>query len=117
MTYKHGVLGLSCNMKNQNQNQKILPGKQFNENSVTHFSGRDSSLSKIICDKTDLVRSEPEWMKRGLQETASGYGAHLNSGYKINFNNRLYRIYVTIYSNSGSCWFKVKGKKIFVDAF
>lgn len=75
------------------------------------------SLPRISCLKTDLLKREPEWMRRGLQETASGYGKRLNSGWMIQFNGRLYRIYTTIYSNNGSCWFRTKGRTIYVDAF
>jgi hypothetical protein len=85
-------------------------GKAFTDSDV---DGR-SSLPRIAAGEEDLVIDEPDWMKRGLQETASGYGARLNSGKKISFNGRLYRLYVTIYSNNCSVWFKAKGVKIFV---
>lgn len=62
----------------------------------------------------ELLLARPECMRRGLQETASGYGAKLNSGYMINFCGKLYRVYTTCHSNSGSCWFMVRGRKIFV---
>lgn len=65
----------------------------------------------IPADTSELVYDPPEWMARGLQETASGYGKKLNSGRKIHFNGRLYRIYVTIFSNAGTAWFKAKGKR------
>lgn len=62
----------------------------------------------------DLVLCELDWQKRGLQQTASGYGAKLTGRYKISFNGRLYRIYHTCYGNSSSPWFKVKGRTIYV---
>ena len=65
----------------------------------------------IQADRSELMYDPPEWMKRGLQETASGYGGRLNSGLKIHFNGKLYRIYVTIYSNAGTSWFTAKGKR------
>lgn len=83
----------------------------FTENDVDKMG----DYHRIFAEQSDLVEDRPEWMKRGLQETASGYGSRLNSGLKINFEGRLYRIYVTIYGNSGSSWFKVRGRKIFVD--
>lgn len=82
---------------------------------TTEDVNRQFEFPRIYCDKSELVRDEPEWMKRGLQETASGYGNRLNSGLKIHFNGRLYRIYTTIWSNAGTSWFKVKGEKIIVD--
>lgn len=71
---------------------------------------------RISCLKTDLRYSPPKWMRTGLQQTASGYGARLNSGYEIEYAGRVYRVYVTCYSNSGSAWFMTKGKRIYVDA-
>jgi len=44
----------------------------------------------------------------------SGYGSKIPTGYKVNFNNKLYRIYATCYSNSASLWFISKGQKYFV---
>lgn len=64
--------------------------------------------------RRELYESRPDWMQRGLQETASGYGMKLNSGYKIDYCGRLYRVYVTQISNAGSAWFTVKGVRIYV---
>lgn len=85
--------------------------KKFTEADVS----KSSQFHRIYLSREDLVYDPPEWMKQGLQETASGYGARLNSGYKIHFEGRLYRLYTTIYSNAGSTWFKVGGRKIYVD--
>ena len=68
----------------------------------------------IQADRSELVYDPPEWMKMGLQETRTGYGKRLNSGYKIHYNGKLYRIYVTIFSNAGTSWFTAKGKRIVV---
>lgn len=84
--------------------------KQFTETDVV----KTGEFERIYADRSELVVDQPEWMKRGLQETASGYGKRLNSGLKISFNGKLYRIYVTIFSNAGTSWFKVKGRKIIV---
>ena len=43
------------------------------------------------------------------------YGGKLTHDYKINFKGRLYRLYVTCYSNIGSVWFTVKGRTIYVN--
>lgn len=84
--------------------------KQFTEADVV----KTGEFERIYADRSELVYDPPEWMKRGLQETASGYGKQLNSGQKISFNGKLYRIYVTIFSNAGTCWFKTKGRRIIV---
>lgn len=75
---------------------------------------RTGQFPRISADRKELVYDPPDWMRRGLQETASGYGRRLNSGLKISFNGRLYRIYITIFSNNGTAWFKTKGEEIIV---
>jgi hypothetical protein len=67
--------------------------------------------------RDELVYSPPAWMSRGLQETATGYGKRLNSGLKIQFNGKLYRIYITCFSNCGTAWFTAKGKRYSVDTY
>lgn len=74
----------------------------------------DSDYPRIYCDREDLTYNPPDWMRRGLQQTRSGYGNKLNTGLSINFNGKLYRLYSTCYSNAGSVWFTVKGKRIYV---
>lgn len=56
-----------------------------------------------------------DWQRRGLQQTASGYGKRLTSRYKIHFEGKLRRIYFTQFSNAGSAWFNFQGKKIHVN--
>lgn len=70
---------------------------------------------RLYCERSELIDAPTAWQKRGLQETASGYGRRLNSGLKIRFEGRDYRLYVTIFSNVGSTWFTTKGRKIYVD--
>lgn len=62
----------------------------------------------------DLVFDPPEWMEQGLQETATGYGNRLNTGRKISFNGKLFRLYATCYSNVTSVYFTTRGRRIFV---
>lgn len=95
--------------------------KKFTDADVTKAGGTYSTANgwenqheRISVDKEDLIYDPPAWMKQGLQETASGYGKRLNSGYMIDFNGKLYRVYTTIFSNNGTCWFKTKGRKIVV---
>lgn len=54
------------------------------------------------------------WHKKGLQETASGYGSKLNTGYKTKYNGRLYRVYCCIWSNIGSLYIISKGKRLYI---
>lgn len=84
--------------------------RQFTDSDVSNASGYDH----VYADRTDLVYDPPAWMKAGRMETASGYGKRLNSGLKIHFNGKLYRIYITIFSNNGTAWFVSRGRKIVV---
>ena len=70
--------------------------------------------NRIYCELSDLIYSPTDWQRRGLQQTASGYGRKLTHPHKIHFNGRLYRLYTTIFSNVGSTWFITRGRKIFV---
>ncbi len=63
---------------------------------------------------SELVDAQSAWMARGLQQTASGYGARLNTGRKIYYNGKLYQLYATCFSNAASVWFTVKGQRIYV---
>lgn len=55
-----------------------------------------------------------EWQKRGLQYTATGYGAKIPTSKKIRIFGRDHRIYCTIYSNAGTCWITLDGKKVII---
>lgn len=83
---------------------------------MTQFTAADVKREQFIyASKEDLVYAPLPWQKLGLQQTASGYGNKLTSPYKICFEGRLYRLYVTCFSNAGSTWFVAKGKKYFVN--
>ena len=53
------------------------------------------------------------WHVRGLSFTASGYGKRIPSRrmVKLPGETRLRRVYVTVYSNSGSQWILIKGQR------
>lgn len=78
--------------------------KNFTENDLEQ---RANSV-RLHADREDLIEDFPAWMKRGLQQTASGYGRKLNTGYKISFEGRKYRLYCHIFSNSGTTYFTTK---------
>ncbi len=63
---------------------------------------------------TDLIHSPLAWQRRGLQETASGYGSKLTSEYKLSFNNRLYRVYHTCYGNTSSAYIIASKRRIYL---
>lgn len=76
---------------------------------------REGRFPTIYADRSELVMCQLPWQKRGLQQTASGYGAKLTSSFKIDFEGKLYRLYHTCYGNASSCWFTRKGERIYVN--
>ena len=78
------------------------------------FTFADVQNGRISAERIDLIDAPMWWHKRGLSETATGYGTRLNTGLKIHFEGRQYRLYCTCYGNSGTVWFKVKGQTIIV---
>lgn len=78
------------------------------------FNESDILRDHIYAEHSELVNAPMWWHTAGKTETRTGYGKRLNSGLKINFNGRLYRIYVTCFSNAGTAWFVSKGRKIVV---
>jgi hypothetical protein len=91
---------------------------------LTHFSMKlfitsdvrdlNTEFPRIQVDRADLIECPLWWHKQGLQQTSTGYGRKLTNSSKINFNGKLYRLYTTCFSNVGSTWFTVRGKKIYV---
>ena len=62
----------------------------------------------------DVVTKMLPWQRRGLQQTASGYGGKLTSTKMLKHNGRLYRIYIAQYGNAGSAYIIKKGKRLFL---
>lgn len=62
-----------------------------------------------------IERRPLPWQKLGLQQTASGYGAKLATQFVVQLRKgRARRVYVTQYSNAGSAWIVVNGRKLFL---
>lgn len=51
------------------------------------------------------------WQAKGLSETRSGYGSALRSTWMVRIGKRWRRVKVTFWSNAGSSWIKVGGKR------
>lgn len=57
----------------------------------------------------------PMWYhKRGLMQTATGYGKRINTGYKVEYLGRARRIYCCIFSNAGTCYIIVNKQQVTV---
>jgi hypothetical protein len=90
---------------------------KFTKQNIVEIKNNSYSYKKINCDKEDLIISELDWQKRGLQQTASGYGTKLTTRYFINFENFNYRVYCRCFSNIGTCYIKTKNYgEIVIDA-
>ena len=88
----------------------------FNESNLeTSTAGQPILRCNTWQGSRDIPRrKEPAWMKRGLSETASGYGHRLNTGRMIHFGNRWRRVYCARYGNSGTLYFRLKGRNIVI---
>ncbi len=57
----------------------------------------------------------PLWYhKRGLMQTATGYGRKLTTDKKVRHNGRLYRVYCCQMSNAGSLYIISKGQNLYI---
>ena len=63
----------------------------------------------------DLILSPLEWQKRGIRETVSGYGKKLTTQYKVNYQNKMRRVYCHIYSNCGSLYVLIKKQRYYIN--
>jgi hypothetical protein len=84
-----------------------------------------------INDNDYTTIEKPLWFhNRGLMETSTGYGRKLRTTKMLRLTetgktllsseglsplNRLYRIYVCCFSNSGSAYIRVSGRNVYVD--
>lgn len=60
------------------------------------------------------AHSKPlDWQNRGLQQTASGYGRKLTTSIVVRLEGekKTRRVYCTCYSNSGSLWIVLNGRR------
>ncbi len=86
--------------------------KLFTESDIKPSPSWDGEIS---ADREDLEYAPLWWHKAGLTQTASGYGSKLTTAHMINFEGRMRRVYCVCWSNSGTCYFITKGRKIIVD--
>lgn len=63
-----------------------------------------------------LIERLLPWQEKGLQYTATGYGAKIPTPYVTeNRNGKTVRVYATCYGNAASCWFIEDGLKVFIN--
>ena len=79
--------------------------------------GTNDYLKRISCDISELI-SNPLWFhKRNLMQTASGYGKALKSEFMIHYEGRKYRVLYTLFSNSGTYYFKTKNFDVILNIY
>ena len=78
------------------------------------------SLAMLEPERTELLANGESiglydrplpWQVLGLTYTTSGYGARIPTRYVVSFKGRVRRVYCTIYSNFGTCWFTCQGTR------
>lgn len=72
---------------------------------------------EYLTDDSYELRDKPlAWQLQGLSQTASGYGSRLASTRQLRLiGEKVWRrIYVTCYSNAGSAWVTIRGKRFYL---
>ena len=85
------------------------------EKTIRNFDGRDVVNSRLWVNRDELVISELKWHKAGMSKTQSGYGAKIETIYKIKFCGRMHRVYCRTYGNGGTFYILTKGKETIVE--
>ena len=70
----------------------------------THSTRADGTRDSFATIPVDLKDAPLWWQTKGLQQTASGYGARLVTPYMVKFNDKWRRVYCRIYSNIGTLY-------------
>lgn len=71
---------------------------------VTYLPGGGISTAPRFTESVPARIAPLWWQERGLQFTATGYGARIPSRYMVKYNGRWRRVYVACFSNSGSAY-------------
>lgn len=63
-----------------------------------------------------VTRKLTDWQRRGLQQTSTGYGRKLNSGYMLRIHGvkREYRVYAVCFSNAASYYIIRQGRELWL---
>ncbi len=72
---------------------------------------QDDGRVRYLPQPYEIIDTPLWYHKRGLSQTASGYGSRLNSGRSVRLQDgRVRRIYITQYSNAGTAWITLDRK-------
>ena len=91
----------------------------MSDTAYLHFGGAFTGepFGPFITVSVDIKEDFLWWQKRGLMFTRSGYGRKIPTSYKVKHENRWYRVYCCIFSNSGTCYIVSKGKPLATVSF
>ena len=66
-------------------------------------------------DLANFIVDNPLWYhKKGLSQTATGYGKKLTTTKMLLIGKRRYRIYCSCFSNCGSCYVLIKNERYYL---
>jgi len=71
-----------------------------------------TELTYLDYRKEDLIERPLWWHLKGLSYTASGYGGKIPTTHMIRHSGRLKRVYVMIWSNSGTAYVLDHGRRL-----
>jgi len=66
-------------------------------------------MNILYFDRKDLINAPLWFHKRELMQTSTGYGRKLRSEYKIDYKERLRRVYYTCCSNCATFFIVING--------
>lgn len=67
---------------------------------------------EYLAEPYEIIDAPLWWHEKGLSQTRSGYGTKLTSRRKVRLpDGRTRRIYVTCFSNAGTAWVILDGKR------
>lgn len=72
--------------------------------------GRDGEVDMIL----SRVRRRGGLLNLAPGQNTTGYGAKIATDWVVRYAGRIRRVYCTCFSNAGTCWFRVKGRKMIV---
>jgi hypothetical protein len=69
---------------------------------------KNGTKDSFFTVKVEVKEKSLWWQDLGLMYTATGYGPKIPSRYMVKFNNKWRRVYVRIWSNSGTAYIEHK---------
>jgi hypothetical protein len=74
------------------------------KNYTTADVDKSGTYTRLQIAEADFISAPLPWQRRGLCQTATGYGRKLATSRAIMFNGKPRRVYCCCFSNSGVCY-------------